>query len=235
VVPTIWRAHEFLDLSGEDESGSAQVMNRVLDYQGKPGAFSQGCTPIRHAHRVCEHFISGFFSPAPPEQRVAPVMLPNGKVFRAEPAARFAISCLALRAALRGRWRSRPSIQRHLASLLQLKEQWTDWSGYFAADVIIAGIHALAVSAPADRRLRTRLSTVIAANQSSDGTWATADLFHTLETLLALGTPEAQASIRRAVPFLLSRQRPDGTFGSTAQRERGWIALRALLWAEQEG
>jgi hypothetical protein len=235
VVPTIWRAHEFLDLAEEDESGSARVMDRVLDYQGKPGAFSQGCSRIRHAHRVCEHFISGFFSPAPPEQRVAPVMLPNGKVFRAEPAARFAISCLALRAALRGRWKSRPSIQRHLASLLQLQDQWSDWSGYFAGDAIVAGIHALALSSPADRRLRARLSALIAAHQAGDGTWPSADLFHTLETLLALGTPEAQASVRRTVPLLLSRQRSDGTFGSTAQQERALIALRALLWAEQEG
>jgi hypothetical protein len=235
VVPTIWRVHEVLDLDPKAEASCGPLMDWVLDLQSKPGAFSEGCSRIRHSHRVCEHFISGFFSPAPPEHRVAPVMIPNGKVFRAEPAARFAISCLALRAALRGRWSTRQSVQRHAASLQQLQEQWTDWNGYFAGDAIVAGIHALALIVPSDRQLRARLSSLIASHQASDGTWPTADLFHTLETLLALGTAEAHATVRRSVPLLLARQRIDGTFGSTAQQERALIALRSLLWAEQEG
>jgi len=221
-----------MDLDAAGHCG--RVMEWILGLQGKPGAFSQGCSRIRHAHRVCEHFISGFFSPAPPEQRLAPVMLPNGKVFRADPAARFVISCLALRAALRGGWGDRAAVQRHLASLHQLQEQWSDWSVYFAADVIVSGIHALALS-PLSHQLRDRLSSLIAAHQAPDGTWPTADLFHTLEALLALGTHPARAAIRRAVPPLLSRQRIDGTFGSTAQQERALIALRSLIWAKQEG
>jgi hypothetical protein len=236
VIPMIWRAHELMDLGCEgDEVGCLEVIEWVLALQEKPGAFNHGCSSSRHAHRVCEHFISGFFSPAPPEQRVAPVMLPNGKVFRAEPAARFAISCLALRAALRGRFESRPSVERHMTSLLQLREQWKDWNGYFAADMIVAGIHALAFVSQAHRGILSRLASMIAAHQVEDGTWPNADLFHTLETLLALGTAEAQAAVRRAAPALLARQRFDGSFGSTAQQERALIALRSLIWAEQEG
>jgi hypothetical protein len=232
VVPTIWRAHELMDLGcGADEEGCRKSLEWVLELQGKPGAFSHGCSRTRHAHRVCEHFISGFFAPAPPEQRLAPVMLPNGKVFRAEPAARFAISCLALRATLRGRLESRPSVDRHLVSLLQLQEQWTDWNGYFAGDAIVAGIHTLAEVPQSCPELLTRLSSIIAAQQAHDGTWPTADLFHTLEALLALGTPEARAAVRRSVPALLARQRLDGSFGTTAQQERALIALRALIWA----
>jgi hypothetical protein len=145
VVTTIWRAHELLDLgSAGDHAGTVRVLGWVLGLQNKPGAFSEGCSPPRHAHRACEHFISGFFSPAPAEQRFAPVMLPNGKVFQAEPAARFAVSCLALRAALRARLERRPQVQQHLLSLVQLAEQWDDWNGYFAPDAIVSGIHALA-------------------------------------------------------------------------------------------
>ena len=234
-VPIIWRAHELLDLGcGADHPTGSRVLAEVMALQGKPGAFSHGCSRSRHAHRVCEHFISGFFSPAPPEQRVAPVMLPNGKVFRAEPAARFAVSCLALRAVLRGRFDNRASVERHFVSLIQLSEQWTQWSGYFAGDAIVAGIHALACGSSVRAGILARLSSVIAVQQAADGSWPGADLFATLEALLALRTPEAHAAVRRAVPAVLSRQRLDGSFGSTAQQERTLIALRALIWAEQE-
>jgi len=235
VVPTIWRVHELLDLGYRgDETSCARILEWILALQQKPGAFSEGCNPIRHTHRVCEHFISGFFAPAPPEQRLAPIMLPNGKVFRAEPAARFGISCLALRVALRARVEGRPSVEQHLASLIQLQEQWNDWTGYFAPDAIVSAVHALAFIPPPSDGMRSTLATMIAAHQGDDGNWANADLFHTLEALLALGSVEAHAAVRRAVPALLARQRFDGGFGSTAQQERALIALRSLIWAAQE-
>lgn len=234
VVPTIWRAHEFMDLGYRgDETSCARIMGWILQLQQKPGAFSQGCDRIRHTNRVCEHFISGFFSPAPPEHRLAPVMLPNGKVFRAEAAARFAVSCLALRAVLRARFDG-TTINQHVLSLIQLHELWNDWDGYFAADAIVAGIHALAFVPEPHRAILSQLAALVAARQAEDGSWPNADLFHTLEALLALGTAEARAAVRQAVPALLSRQRTDGSFGSTAQQERALIALRSLIWAEQE-
>ncbi len=234
VVATVWRAHELMDLGcAADHAGTVRVLGWVLGLQAKPGAFSHGCSAARHAQRTCEHFISGFFSPAPVEQRFAPVMIPNGKVFRAEPAARFAVSCMALRAALRGRLENRPQVQQHLLSLVQLQEQWHDWEGYFAPDAIIAGMHALAYAPAEHRQLLPRLATFVAAHQSDDGTWRQADLFHTLDALHALHTPEAHAAVKRAMPALLSRQRIDGSFGSTAQQERALIALRSLVWAEK--
>ena len=235
VVPTIWRAHELLDLGCDaGQAGTMRVMGWILQLQSQPGAFSEGCTAPRHAHRACQHFISGFFAPAPPGQRLTPVMLPNGKVFRGEPAARFAISCMALRAALRARMEDRPAVQQHLLGLLQLQEQWEEWDGYFSSDAIVAGIHALAFAPEPYRTELPRLASIVAANQVADGTWSNADLFHTLETLRALGSAEAHAAVRRAVPALLARQRIDGSFGATAQQERALIALHALLWSERE-
>jgi hypothetical protein len=235
-VATVWRTHELLDLKcPADESPWVRVIGWVLERQGRPGSFSEGCTPARHSYKACEHFISGFFSPAPPEQRIAPVMLPNGKVYRAEPAARFAISCLALRAALRGGLAHRPAIERHTLSLVHLQNRWDDSKGYFADDVIVAGVHTLAYVTGPQRDEVPQLASMLAARQGEDGTWPNADLFQTIEALLAIGTAEARAILRRAVPALLTRQRADGSFGSTAQQERALIALRALIWVEQEG
>lgn len=120
-VPTIWRVHELLDLGqAEDSPSVTRPLAWVLDRQDRPGTFHDGCDRIRHGRRLCQHYIAGFFAPAPPTQRLTPVTLPVGKVFRVEPAARFAISCLALRAALRAGYGERPAVQRHLQSLAQI-------------------------------------------------------------------------------------------------------------------
>lgn len=235
VVPTIWRALELMDLGHlGDQAGTVRVMGWVLSLQGKPGAYGEGCTDARHAHQVCEHFIGGFFAAASPTERVAPLTLPNGKTFRAEAAARFAVSCLALRAALRAKHESRPGVERHLMSLVRLQEQFTDWTGYFAPDITVAALHALAYAPPPHRDAMPLAAAAVAANQEDDGTWPNADLFHTLDALMAAGTPEARGAVRRAAPALLARQRDDGTFGAIARDERTLIGLRALLLARQE-
>jgi hypothetical protein len=233
VVHTIWRVHELVDLGcGGRDPAVHRAMTWVLGLQGKPGAFGGGCDKPRHAQRVCEHYARGFFAPAPPEQRLAPITLPNGKVFRVESAARFAISCLALRGALRTGHETLTAVQQHVESLVGLAEQWTGWSGFFAPDVIVAGMHALALAGPAHHPLVERLVKLVAEHQAPDGTWPNADLFHVLEALLATRHPEAKAVIQRTRTVLASRQRADGTFGSPGQQERALIALRAMLWTE---
>ncbi len=232
-LATIWRAHELLDLGRRpDDPAVARILGWLLDRQGRSGAYGEGCDKIRHAQRICQHCLGGFFSPAPKEQRLAPITLPNGKVFRAEPAARFAISCLGVRAALRAGLRETPGIGRHLESLGALATRWSDWTGFFAPDVIVAGLHALALGGPAYRPEVSDVVEAVAAHQKLDGLWLSADLFATLEALTATGLPAAHAAVRRAAPALASGQRPDGTFGLVAQQERALIGLRALRWAE---
>jgi hypothetical protein len=231
-LPTIWRAHELMDLSlGPDTPGVSAALGWVLRQQDAPGAYGEGCDKPRHAQHACEHSIGGFFSPAPASERVAPITLPNGKVFRAEPAARFAISCLALRAVLRAGLDQRPAVRRHLQSLEQLAEGWADWTGFFAPDVMVAGLHALALGGPGYRAAVERMVGLVAAHQQPDGSWINTDLFQLLEALLATGLPEARLAVRRAVPALEQRQRPDGSFGVTAQQERALVGLRAMRWA----
>ncbi len=230
-LPTIWRVHELSDLGlqGGDPSIRA-LMDWILALQGKPGAFGEGCDKERHAKRACEHYVQGFFAPAPPRVRLAPLTFPNGKAFRAEPAARFALSCLALRAALRTGTGERTLIDRHIRSLAALAAGWTSWSGFFAPDTIVAGLHALALAGPVHQPLVASLVGLIAANQDAGGEWSNADLFQTLEALMATDLSEARTAVRRAGTALTARQRADGTFGGTAQQERALIGLRALLW-----
>jgi hypothetical protein len=232
-LPTIWRVHELSDLGRKSTDPSIRsLMQWILALQGKPGAFGEGCDKERHAKRACEHYVQGFFAPGPPGVRLAPLTFPNGKAFRAEPAARFALSCLALRAALRTGAGERTLLDRHIRSLAALAAGWTSWTGFFAPDTIVAGVHALAAAGPVHRPLVTSLVGLIAANQDAGGEWSNADLFQTIEALMATDLPEARAAVRRAGPALAARQRADGTFGGTAQQERALIGLRALLWGE---
>jgi hypothetical protein len=231
-VPTIWRAHELMDLgSAPGDPALSRVVGWVLQRQDAPGAYGEGCDKTRHAQRICEHYVRGFFSPAASSERLAPITLPNGKAFRAEPAARFAISCLALRAVLRAGMGERPAVVRHLESLRSLAEGWSDWTGLFAPDVIVAGLHALTLGGPAYRPTVERLVLLVASQQRADGQWDAGDLFQAIEALIATGLPAARAVVRRTVPALEERQRPDGSFGATAQQERALIGLRAILWA----
>ena len=232
-LPTIWRAHELLDLGHDGEQpGTVRVMGWVMSLAGKAGAFGEGCAEPRHQHRACEHWLSGFFSPAPPEQRVAPITFPNGKVFRAEPAARFAISCLALRAAVRAGCETRPTVQAHLIGLGRLEAEWEKWGSYYTPDLVASGLAGLAGASAPHAVAAYRVSAAIAAHQEPDGTWARAELFHMLEALVWAGTAPARTALRRAVPALVERQRPDGSFPGPAREERAWIALRVLLAAE---
>lgn len=236
VVPTIWRAIELMELGhSAQEKGTARMLTWVLALAGKPGAFGEGCHPARHEQKACDHYLAGFFAPAPATERVAPITVPCGKTFRAEAAARFAVSCLALRAVLRAGLASRSSVKQHLTSLALLANVWTDWSGYYAPDMVVAALHPLALAPPVHRGATIKTAAFIAENQQDDGTWHNADLFHTLESLLVANTPAAKKAIARAVPALLALQRKDGSFGPTAQEERALIGLRALVLAEGSG
>ena len=183
----------------------------------------------RHEQGACEHFLSGFLSPGPAAIRVAPVTVPNGKVFRAEPAARFALSCLGVRALLLTPARTYSGVKRHLTSLARLKDAWQVWDGYFPPDLVLTALGTLASAGKAEGAAVAVASRFVLGQQAPDGGWPDADRFVALETLATVGTVEAHEAVSRAIPGLISRQRADGTFGPVAQQERALIALRALL------
>jgi hypothetical protein len=129
-------------------------------------------------------------------------------------------------------WAGKASVKKHRTSLSLLADVWTDWSGYYAPDLIVAALHPLGLAPPVHRGATLKTALFIADNQERDGTWSNADLFHTLESLMVANTPPARKAIVRAVPALIAMQRKDGAFGATAQEERALIGLRALIgWA----
>jgi hypothetical protein len=233
-LPTIWRAIELMELghSGQ-EPGTARLVTWVLALAGQPGAFGEGCHPARHEQKACDHYLAGFLAPAPATERLAPITLPCGKTFRAEAQARFAVSCLGLRAVLLAGLAGRAAVKQHLTSLSLLAEVWDDWGGYWAPDLVVSALAPLAISPPVHRGATLRTAAFIAANQQADGTWKNADFFHTLESLLAADTPPARKAVARAVPALIAMQRKDGAFGATAQEERAWIGLQTLQSASR--
>jgi hypothetical protein len=95
---------------------------------------------------------------------------------------------------------------------------------------------ALGVVAIAPAPYRDRLPGClerVAASQQPQGTWGDANLFHMLEALLLAGIRPARTIIQRAVPALLTLQRPDGSFDDSAHEERALIGLRALIVAAE--
>ncbi|MGH7701765.1 MAG: hypothetical protein ACREMO_01615, partial [Gemmatimonadales bacterium] len=229
---TAWRVIEILELGGHAEDAViVRLTGWLLHRQDQPGTYCDGCSKPRHARRVCEHFLGGFFSPAPASQRIAPVTVPNGKLFRAEAAARFASAAWASERCCSpsrtsgpescGTWRAWPGCV----------EEWLAWGGYFAPDLTICALHALALAPAPQRGMMSELAGAVAGHQKTDGSWPQADLFAVLDALLAAGTPEAIEAVHRAMPALLTRQRTDGTFGAVARQERGLAGLRALIAA----
>ena len=209
------------------EPATARLIAWVLALAGQPGAFGEGCHPARHEQKACEHYLAGFFAPAPATERLAPITMPCGKTFRAEAAARFAVSCLGLRAVLMAGLAGRASVKKHLTSLSLLAEVWNDWGGYYAPDLVASALHPLAIAPPVHRGATLRTASFIADNQQEDGTWSNADLFHTLESLMAANTPPARKAVARAVPALHRAPaegwlvRADGTGGAGADRGEG--------------
>ena len=218
------------DLNGLE--GPAALRDKSLDWLlalvGRPGAFGEGCTAARHAHRVCEHFLGGFFAVAPPAQRAAPATMPNGKIYRIESQARFATSVWALEVAVEGGRSHDPSIQKHLDSFAHLVIEWDRWDEFLVPDLAFNAIGALSVAPERWRPVLESLVRIVAHHQSADGTWPRVDFFNALAGLARVEHPMTIPMLERALPGLLQRQRDDGSFGNVAPDERALIGFRVL-------
>lgn len=225
-LTTAWRAIELMDVDhAADEAGTVRVVGFLLSRQDQAGAYGNGIGRPEHAGRD----LPGFFSAAAVEERIAPVTLPTGAVVADEADARFAVSCLALRAVLKARKEGRPQVQRHAESLAELARRWGGPTPLF---LTCSMLHGLALAPHPMRDVIPALVGEVAKGVT-DGAWPGVDLFHVLQALLAVPDAEATTLIRNALPALLKGQDPDGGFEGAGGigEERGWIATRALLRA----
>lgn len=214
------------------DAGAAWIRSR----QGRPGAFGEGCTPERHALRFCEHFITGFFSPAPPAADLSALTLASGIRFGGDAAARLGASCLGLRALLRWGYAG-ADIDSHVDGVRGIVTGVAlNAPSFISVAGYIAAVGAL-TEATQDARNKAAVAAGlerIAGLQRADGSWRGVDAFHVLETLLAAAarghtTVSADGAIARAGRMLALLQREDGTWGRETGPERtltGWRALR---------
>ena len=230
LVPTAWLAWEVLQLGAPmDNAGVVRTVGYLLRQQDQPGrVFGEGCRPYLHERKWCSHYVGGFFSAGPSEQPIAPAAFPTGAVVQEEQQARFAASCFALRTVICAGEDRRESVRRHVASLLDIPDLWSEWGGFWSPDLVFFALGAVAL-APLDLRERAaQASGQVIARQQADGSWPGADLFHALDMLLLVPTAEARDAVRRAGPLACRLIQDDETFTGDAGAERGLLVLRAL-------
>jgi hypothetical protein len=148
-----------------------------------------------------------------------------------EEEARFAASCLALRAVLRAGEDRRDVVREHTSSLLASGCFQDPWRRGTNPDLFFFAIGALVHGPLADRsRLASRLDEAAAA-QREDGTWHETALFNALEMISGATAPQVHRITARLVPLLCSMQRPSGAFDEAGNEEWALIAVRTLLLA----
>lgn len=227
-MATAWGAWDLLQLGcPADHVGVTRMVGYLLTRQDKAGRFAEGCSERRHEAGHCHHFLSGFFSPGSIDQAIAPLALPTGAVVTGEFDARFAVSCFALRVALRARQEGRVAIQRHIDGLFGLAARW-ERQRPPALELAFVAAGALALAPPERRPELERLVDQLAALQTSDGRWPGIPLCHAVDALIKARTPSSLRALERSAPALLAAQREDGAFDDAGDEEVCVIVLRAL-------
>ena len=158
-----------------------------------------------------------------------PVTLPSGVVFTDPDHATLAARWLGLRALVRARRGDRPGVAKLMHELAEAKGRQPP-----TLDLSAAALGALALAPPEQRHHLDGLIARIARAQDGSGDWHEADLLHVLDALLVAGIRPARVVVVKAVPALLERQRPDGSFDAAANEERALIGMRALQVAMED-
>ena len=217
---------QLLDLGLVAESPAVvRGLDWVYSRRDVDGAYGSGCTPARHEQRICEHYISGFFSPGPSEEPQE-ITLANGQVVSSDASARLLASERALRSALR----AKPYDPRAGASVAGLRglPLYLEYGGSFTPAVLVGALQALAwTGGDHSGEVYAGLET-LSANQGKDGTWPNVEHFFVLEMLLETRHPLADAMLHKSVQKLLESQHKYGAWGRRHLAAQTWIAIEVL-------
>lgn len=226
LVVTADAVWQLLDLGVHPSHGSIDRAVTWLydDRRDAEGAYGEGCTPARHEQGTCEHYLSGFFSPAPPDESYE-IELANGQTVNSDASARLLASERALRTLLRVNaddLRARDSVDGLRGVPLYL-----EYGGTFTPAVLVGAVQALARAQGAPGELSAGLDTLSKA-QEKDGTWPNVELFFVLETLLEVDPRRALPMLEKALPGLLKSQHKYGAWGRKYLAAQTWIAVQVL-------
>lgn len=218
----------------EQDPAIGRALDWVRDRQGRPGAWTDGCTSERHRLGLCHHFMGGFLSPGPPGRPLMDVDLPSGVPTAGDPEARFAISTVALRSLIV--WRGVGTDARlHLEGLRRIVDQWSDLPLVgLTTTALLAAVHALVTSPRAEHlEAAGRALRMVAGKQRADGSWMDADPFHAMAVFGAAADAGVENDrTRRALDYgaqlLIAAQRDDGSWGGEHGPRRALIGLRTL-------
>jgi hypothetical protein len=241
----VWTAESLLllrELAPEPDVSSSETAraagNWLLSRQDQAGRFGEGCDGDTHGSGLCEHFVGGFFSVAPPFANLAGRTLATGARFPTDRSARFGGSCLALDALLAWGWRD-ASVERHRAALRPIVTRIAPGpTALIDIGAYAVAVGALARAAGESDRVATLAGLArLAALQRADGSWPGVDLFQVLDVLLRAAKlghrlETADASVLRAVDMLTLMLRDDGSWGRDTGPERtliGWRGFRRAL------
>jgi len=226
----IWR---LLDLGMPSGSGAvARGLDWLLGQRDKDGAYGSDCTPARHEQRLCEHYVSGFFSPGASDDPQE-LTLPNGQSVTSDVGARLLASQRALRSVLRAN-RADPRAAASVSGLRGLP-LYLEYGGSFTPALSVGALQALAwADGPQSSELTAGLET-LAREQGKDGAWPKVEFFFVLETLLEVRSPPSLQILKEVIPRLIEGQLKNGAWGRRHQAAHTWIAVQVLERAADRG
>lgn len=221
----------------EQDPAVGRALDWVRDRRGRPGAWTDGCDPGRHARGVCHHFAGGFFSPGPPDAGPMELVLPSGATVAADDVARFTASTIALRCMLV--WRGVGTDARlHLGVLRPIVLARSDRPGAMpdalGTTALLEALRTLVASPdPEDRAAVATALRVVAGTQRADGSWMEADPFHALAVFgEAFDAGITDERVTRALEYgarlLTASQHEDGSWGPEFGPRRALIGIRTL-------
>ncbi|MDX1673842.1 MAG: hypothetical protein R3314_03475 [Longimicrobiales bacterium] len=215
----------------EQDPAIGRALDWVRGRTGRPGAWTEGCTPERHRRGLCHHFAGGFFSPG--TLAIPEIELASGAVVTGDNQARFVVSAEALRCVLV--WRGLGTdAGLHLEVLRRIVDAWRDAPDGFTMTALLAAARSLIASpAPEDRDAASRALAIAAGKQRGDGSWMDADPFHAMAVFAeaagaGVGGDRARSALEYGVRLLVATQHDDGSWGPEHGPRRALIALRCL-------